>query len=491
MSVPTPHVRPAAAFLLLAASLSLTACGDDPPSGSVTPCETAADCADPITQTCNLITGICETRPTPDTGGEDTDVPDAPTDTGGDIAETTPDVPDTTEETDSGPDVPPDVTDTGDTTDIEDVQPDVQPDVPPDVPEVDIVDPPPGVNPWIAYIAEPRWPTGTSPLDTYKYVAFIQADGTNRLRLTPRDFDGENEPEDAVAGTPAPEDFQATIPAWSRDGNSLAYIRLNLQDGMVPSQNPSTLGQLAPVPHLRVVNFEAGTDREIIVREGTDPLENLQNLAWHPNGTQMAVTGRQVHREGAAGDSNQTTFLFFVDLATGNATRITDAGDRVGSPQYNADGSVLYFTRRSGENADVWAINTTGDPSPRSITSAAQIAGSIRISRDGDTLAFQRNAGGGTGRLNLFSIASPNFTVIGDVNDGDPSFFPDGSRLAIKREVSPAPDLQTDLVIVNASNGSLVRRLFTRGDTISQADSPAVSPIDADDIDLDDFTTTP
>jgi hypothetical protein len=495
--------------LLAASVLAIAACGDDPTTGSGTPCESQFDCPDPIGQTCNLITGLCEQRPTAD-AGDDASEPD--TDTPDTTPDTTPPT-DTEDDTDSGtPD-----TDTGTETDTDTGGPDVRPDGDddtsdggPDVPLPDVVDPPPpSINPWIAFRVEPVLPVETPISGLYQYVGLIQSDGTTRTRIARRAFDGEFEAPGSTVGELAPEDAVVGSIAWSRDGQRLAYVRQNREDGLLESQAAGVrCGTLERIPHLRILDFDTGEDSMVIVFERTgdgaddlDALEAIQDITWHPDGTRMAILGRQAHRNGCIanfGDASGTSFLFYVDLATGEATRIAAAGERVVSPRFSPDGSRLFYSKGAGVDvSQIYSVSTTGALNETPITAILPFTGDFSLSFDGSRIAAELNVGGAVGQVSIFEVGDGSSRVVGEREDGTPAFLPDGTRLAIISTIPrPRPSAgpgapEKDIYIVNASTGATVRALRITDTVTRFFGVPVPAPIDASEIDLTDFTVSP
>lgn len=121
----------------------------------------------------------------------------------------------------------------------------------------------------------------------------------------------------------------------------------------------------------------------------------------------------------------------------------------VGDPQLSPDGrNVAYVVVRIDEpknaySSQIWVVGTEPGSRPRALTSGEFRDANPRWSPDGSQLAFTssraKNAAGKTkSTLHLLPFESPGETVLlaeGDEGFSQPSFSPDGSRLAVVHRV--------------------------------------------------------
>lgn len=433
-------------------SLALVACGDSKPGpanpcaeggdGVNCPCDFSFDCPDLLSQQC--VAGFCVPRdatepPDADTGELTPDVPDSDvpldvedTDTDEDVdievgpdADTTPDIPDTDEDPEVGPDaeVSPDV-ETGPDTDVEDPPTDAQ-------------------NPWIAFVERYIITVDGVPASRNR-LGFVQADGTDR-RSTDGDF------------------LTVRTPRWSADGSKIAFI-----------------GRSPGVPRFNVHLQDVTTgDLDVIeVTAGSTAIVSLTGLDISRDATSFVVAGL------AAGSPRDSLYRVTLD---GTATVIPGTEDSGAlSPHFNADDSLVYYARRgTGDVTDIYSIPVAGG-TPTQVSFSSGMAGTFRMNRARTLALYQYDpSGSASSVLVTYNVAtSTRGSTFGQNKDGDAVFLPDESTIITLRNFAAGDGTALDLAVLNASNGSLVRRVtFTAAGSDNPA-SPAASPLESDDQDL-------
>ena len=462
------YLSRAGALLSLSLGLALGACGGDGGGeggstcqpGTFCPCETEADC--PTGETCSPAVGICVPGGGETDAGEDDTGMDAGMDSGEeDTGETDTGETDTGEtdtgETDAGDTGETDTgeTDTGETdtgmdtgetdtgmdtgeTDTGEVDTGPEPEICFD--EIDndddtLVDcDDPDCTGDVACVEYTPWIAFSSVEDGLDVIYFIRADGEGLTR-----FDNG--------------DLLARSPVFSPDGLSMAYI------GYDPEPPPAGAGESSL--NLRVVDLTDGS-----VTTLDTGFVSVANPAWSPDGDSLVVEGRN--------DGDEANSIFVVDASTGEATAVTTNVNGDSGPKW-CEADVIHFVRNLGGLFDVYTTDPDGSD-PISFTSGSNIVGGISFSPDCSEMVYARSSG------SVFLVSVDTETraesTICDEEDGLPSFFADGSQMALTRR---GFDTGTELVVVDRDTCTLVRRL-TRDDVLNQA--PSVSPLHYEDIDL-------
>ncbi len=149
------------------------------------------------------------------------------------------------------------------------------------------------------------------------YIAVLGHLPNRNYRLIVADADGEN--PHVVMEYKEP----LMSPAWSPDGQSLAYVSFENR-----------------LPSVYVQNLKSGERRRVSAKAGVN-----QAPAWSPDGKRLALTL-------STRDGNLD--IYVMDLATEALTRVTDDPGIDTEPQWSKDGQNLYFTSdRAGGRADL------------------------------------------------------------------------------------------------------------------------------------------
>jgi Tol biopolymer transport system component/DNA-binding winged helix-turn-helix (wHTH) protein len=307
--------------------------------------------------------------------------------------------------------------------------------------------------------------------------------------------------EDLTRFTSAPQaDFN---PAWSPDGNSIAFAR----------RGPSPLVQYIVKP------YPDGPEHIVMTAQHCLPtVPQFRVLAWHPDGKHLIVTEPE---EGHA------CGLVALSIAAGTITRLTDPqpGQRDFAPAVSPDGRKLAFVRGLGfpdhilyaiplsrnvnaagpawkvttetahmEMAPAWTpdsqelvyeransvsdaalfrVNASGGATPRPVPGAGALSYAPSVSSKG-SLAFVAGSGaavslwsvklpaGAGGKLVLSEVASSSH------RQQSAAYSPDGQRIVFESERSGKNEIW-----VVKTDGSLFQQLT---DSRAIAQTPAWSP---------------
>lgn len=171
---------------------------------------------------------------------------------------------------------------------------------------------------------EPRWSPDGSRIVYVSYPDLDVVPGTEaRSSLVLRDL-ATGEERDLV-----PADELSYEPAWSPDGERLAFVREHDDER----------------PEIALVDVDDGTV-ETLVTFG----DAVFFPAWSPDGTVIAFVGRV--------DGNDDIYL--LELASGRITRLTDDGATDSMPAWSPDGKHIVFIRDREGQYDLWVMRADG-----------------------------------------------------------------------------------------------------------------------------------
>jgi TolB protein len=226
-------------------------------------------------------------------------------------------------------------------------------------------------------------------------IAYISVDGeppNQGYQLLIADADGEN-PRIAMQSRQP-----IMSPAWSADGEWLAYVSFENRVAAVFVQRIST-----------------GERRQVSARAGHNGAP-----AFSPDGKRLAIT-----LSGSGGNFD----IYILDLASQNLTRITDDPAVDTEPAWAPDGQTLYFMSDRGGAPQIYAVAPQAGARARRISFGASYAARPRVSPDGKQLALQTQDGGAF-RVGVLDLASGQITTLSrGSQDESPSFAPNGAVL--------------------------------------------------------------
>jgi TolB protein len=222
----------------------------------------------------------------------------------------------------------------------------------------------------------------------------------------------------AVEGSPPAQHFQLVIadadganahvvldsrqpvmsPAWSPDGNWLAYVSFENRRSTIYVQQVKT-----------------GARQLVSARAGINGAP-----AWSPDGRKLALT-----LSGSDGNPE----IFTLDLSDQQLTRLTDDPSINTEPVWAPDGRSIYFTSDRGGGPQVYQITLGPDQRPKRITFDGTYNARPRVSPDGTQLATVSLEQGGY-CIAVQDLASGTVRVLSHGPlDNAPSFAPNGAML--------------------------------------------------------------
>lgn len=226
-------------------------------------------------------------------------------------------------------------------------------------------------------------------------IAFISVEGqppNQRYQLIVADADGENQQRIANSTEPL------MSPAWSPDGQSLAYVSFESKASAIYVQTLRT-----------------GERRRVSARAGINGAP-----AWSPDGRTLALT---LSRKDGDVD------VYTLNLASQLLTRMTFDPGIDTEPAWSSDGRKLYFMSDRAGGPQIYEIDVSQPQRATRVTFEGSYNARPRISPDGKQLAVV-HLDRGAFRIAVVDLASKAVQVLSQGRqDESPSFAPNGATL--------------------------------------------------------------
>jgi TolB protein len=225
-------------------------------------------------------------------------------------------------------------------------------------------------------------------------IAYVTVEGRpprQRHRLVVADADG-------YAPRTVTESSEPIMsPAWSPDGQSLAYVSFE--------------GKASAV---YVQRLASGERRRVSARLGINGAP-----AWSPDGRRLALT---LSRDG-------NLDIHVLDLASQGLTRLTSDAAIDTEPEWSRDGTSIYFTSDRAGSAQVYRVAVEAGQQAQRLTFTNGYNARPRVSPDGQSLALV-TLDRGAFRIATFDLKTRNLRVLTDGRqDESPSFAPNGATV--------------------------------------------------------------
>ena len=226
-------------------------------------------------------------------------------------------------------------------------------------------------------------------------IAFISVEGTppeQRYKLIVADADGENQQVIASSNEPL------MSPAWSPDGQSIAYVSF---------ENKASA--------IYVQTLRTGERRRVSARAGINGAP-----AWSPDGTMLALT---LSRKDGDVD------VYTLNLANQVLTRMSFDPGIDTEPAWSPDGRKLYFMSDRAGGPQIYEVDVANPNGATRVTFEGSYNARPRISPDGKHLAVV-HLDRGNYRIALVDLATKAVRVLTQGRqDESPSFAPNGATL--------------------------------------------------------------
>jgi len=267
------------------------------------------------------------------------------------------------------------------------------------------------------------------------HIAYVAVSGhlpAKTFRLIVADSDGENPRVVMQSNEPL------MSPAWSPDGQSLAYVSFENR-----------------LPSIYVQELRSGERRRVSARAGVN-----QAPAWSPDGRKLAMTLST--REG-------NLDIYTLDLATQALVRITDDPGIDTEPQWSKDGQSLYFTSDRAGGPQIYRVGIQPGDKPRRLTFQGSYNARPRLSPDESQLAFVTQDEG------AYRIATLDLKGRGEAQvitrgrfDVSPSYAPNGAMI-----IYASRDRGRGVLALVSADGRVQERLVSSEGEVQE---PAWSP---------------
>lgn len=226
-------------------------------------------------------------------------------------------------------------------------------------------------------------------------VAYVAVDGVApalRYRLIAADADGESPRTILESRLPI------MSPAWSPDGESIAYVSFETRSAAIYVQTVRTAER-----------------RRVSARAGVNGAP-----AWSPDGKRLALT-----LSSAAGNLD----VHVLELESGALTRVTEHPAIDTEPVWSSDGSALYFTSDRAGGPQIYRAAPAASAAVQRVSFSGSYNARPRVSPDGRQLAHVTRDGNAY-RIAVLDLQSGAVRVLSKgTQDESPGFSPDGAAL--------------------------------------------------------------
>ena len=226
-------------------------------------------------------------------------------------------------------------------------------------------------------------------------IAYVSVDGappTQRFQLIVADADGEN------SRVILESKFPLMSPAWSPDGESLAYVSFETRRAAIYVQRVRTAER-----------------QRVSERPGVNGAPS-----WSPDGRKLALT-----LSSASGNLD----VYVLDLDSRQYTRVTDDAGIDTEPVWSPDGTTIYFTSDRAGGPQIYRQRFGTAERAQRVTFSGSYNARPRVAADGLSLALVTREGSAY-RVAVQDLRNGALRVLSSGReDESPAFSPDGGTL--------------------------------------------------------------
>jgi TolB protein len=268
-------------------------------------------------------------------------------------------------------------------------------------------------------------------------IAYVSVSGqpsSVRYQLIVADADGFNPRVVAQSSEPI------MSPAWSPDGQNLAYVSFENRAAAIYVQI-----------------LRSGERRRVSARAGINGAP-----AWSPDGTRLALT--LSHKDG-------NLDVYVLNLNDQVLTRLTDDNSIDTEPVWSPDGKTVYFTSDRSGAPQIYRVGAGGGDRAQRVTFEGTYNARPRISPDGQQLAMV-TLDSGAYRIAVMNLKNAATRVLTQGSlDESPSFAPNGAVL-----IYGTQDKGRGVLATVSTDGSVHQRIAAEQGDIRE---PIWSPLPA------------